>query len=176
MFLPLVSRLIVVCKCDTVGPVADPIHGAQGGVVKRRLAEVVFQYNTRTGDSSSFAQELRDVPGVVKHIHEQANIERAIGERKFCAIEGVALDSARRPGNHFHSFHGEVRATFRNQACYRAVAAADIENTASFRWNQRRQRLRKNTRAAAKHERAMAARDPRQRPRLRRGSHRSPGF
>jgi len=81
VLLPLAERLVVVRQHDAVRAVAHPVHGAQRGVIKRRFAQVVFQDDIRTRDPRGFAQELRDVGGVVKHIDEQADIERSIGKR-----------------------------------------------------------------------------------------------
>jgi len=80
MFLPLMQALVVIRQRDAVGAVAYPVHGAQSGVVERRFAQVIFQDNIRTRNARGFAEKLRDVDGVVKHIDEEANVERLIGE------------------------------------------------------------------------------------------------
>jgi len=70
VFLPLDSRLIIIRECNTVWPVTNPVHCPQRSVIKRRLAQVVFQQNTCARNARSFAQKLCDVRGVVQHIHK----------------------------------------------------------------------------------------------------------
>ena len=74
--LPLAQRLVIVGERDTVGPIGDPIHGPQCGIVKGRFAQVVLQHNVRTRNPRRFTQHRLDVAGVVQHIHEQAYIKR----------------------------------------------------------------------------------------------------
>ena len=172
VLLPLAARRIVVRQCDTVGAVADPVHGAQSCVIEGIFAQVVFQDDVGTRNACGFAQELPDVGGVVEHINEEANVERLIGKRELRAIERAAWHLARWPRNHFHTFDGQIGPALGEQASDGAVSTADIEDSASFRWNQRRQGIRKHARAAAEDEGPVAAGYPGERPRRWRGSHR----
>ena len=158
-----------------MGAVAYPVHGAQRGVVKRRFTQVVFQYDTGARDARGFAQELRDIGSMMEHINEEANVERLIGKRELRAIERSAWDVASWARNDFHPFDDEVRPVLREQAGNCAVAATDIEDSASFSRNQGRQGIAKYTRPAAEDEGPVAAGYPRERPGRRRGSHRIGG-
>jgi len=88
------------------------------------------------------------------------------------AIERAAGDVASWPWNNFHTLDRKIVPSLREQAGNRAVAATDIQDTASFRRNQRGQRIGKDAGTAAKDQGAMAARDPGEGPGLGRRSHR----
>lgn len=95
-----------------------------------------------------------------------------MGKGQFRAIESTAGNPACWPRNNFHALNREIGPALGKQAGNRAVSTTNIEHTASPGWNQRRQRIGKNPGSAAKDQRAMAACNPRKRPRLRRRSHR----
>src|ERR1700739_4984929 len=132
---------------------------------------MIFQDDAGARDARGFAQELRDVGGVVEHINEEANIERLIRKRELRAIERPAWHQATWPRKHLHTFDGDARSALREKAGDGAVSTTNIEDSASIRGNQRRQGIREHTRTAAKDERPVAAGHPRDRPGRWRGSH-----
>ena len=75
MLLPLAERLIVVSQSNTVRAIAYPVHSPQSCVVEGSFAQVVFQNDIGAGDADGFAEELRDVGGVVKDVDEEADVE-----------------------------------------------------------------------------------------------------
>ena len=172
VLLPLVEALIVVRQRHAVRPIAHPVHGPQRRVVERAFTQVIFQDDAGPRDACRFAQELRDVSGVVEYIDEQAGIERFLRKRKSHAVERTAWNMTRRAGNDFHSFNSELRPPLGEQSGNCSVAATDIENTTSPGWNQRGHRIGQDANAPAKDERAVAAGYPREGPGLRRRSHR----
>ncbi len=155
-----------------MGTVAHPVHGAQCRVVQRSFAQVVFQDDMGARDAGGLAEKLRDVGGVVQHINEQANVKRSIGKRKLRAIKRATFDLASWPRVDFHTFNNEIGPALGQQAGDGAVSTTNIEDVASLNWNQRRQRIGKDTGATAKDQGAVAAGDPGERPGRRRGSHR----
>ena len=109
VLLPLAEALIVVRQRDAVRPIAHPIHGLQRRVVDRTFTQVIFQDDAGARDACGFAQELRDVAGVVEDINEETHVKRTIGERKVRAVELTTWDMTRRAGNDFHTLDGEFR-------------------------------------------------------------------
>ena len=131
MLLPLAERLIVVSQSDTVRAVAYPVHGPQSCVVERGFAEVVFQDDMGARDAGGFAEELRDVGGVVKDVDEEANVEGLIRERELRAVKGTAVDSASGARSDFHSLNGEIGPALGEQAGDRAIAATNVQDSLS---------------------------------------------
>ena len=171
MFLPLAEALVVVRQRDAVRAVSNPVHGPQRRVVEGILTQVIFQDNVGARNTRGFAKKLRNVGGMVEHIHKEACVKGSIWKGELRPIERAAGKPASGPRNHFHAFDGEIGPPLGEQAADCAVAATDIEHAVHFGRNQRGQRIRKNPRPAPKDEGAMAAGDPGERPGLWRGSH-----
>lgn len=172
VLLPLAQALVVVRQSDAVGAVAYPVHCAQCCVVEVVLTQVIFQDNVGARDAGGFAEELRDVGGVVENVDEEANVERLIGEGELRAVERAARNLASWARNDFHTFDDEFGAALGEQAGDRAVSTTNIEDTASLGWNQRRQGIGNYARAPAEDEGTVTAGDPGERPGRGRGSHR----
>ena len=171
MLLPLMQALVVVSKSDAVRAVSHPVHDAKSCVVEEVLAQVIFQYDSRTRDTRGFAEELCDVRGVMEDIHEEAGVEGAIGEREMLAVESAAGNATTGARNDFDAFDGDVRAALGEESADGTVAAANVEDASALR-KKRREGFGQDLRAASKNQSAMAAGDPGEGPGLRGGSHR----
>ena len=110
-------------------------------MVEGIFAQVIFQNDMGARDPRGFAEKLRDVGGVMQHVDEEANIKGLIGKGELRAVEGAAWDLASWARNDFHTFDGDIRPASGEQAGDRAVSASNVQDSASIRWNQRRQRI-----------------------------------
>jgi len=141
-FLPLAEALVVVRQRDAVRAVSNPVHGPQRRVVEGILTQVILQDNVGARNTRGFAKELRNVGGVVEHIHKEACVKGSIRKGELRPIECAAGKPASGPRNHFHAFDGEIGPPLTEQAADRAVAATDIEHAVHIGRNQRGQRIR----------------------------------
>ena len=93
---------------------------------------MVFDNQGASGDANGVTQQHHGIICVVQHIDKKHHVEAFVGVRERLAIKQPHRNVRRWPGEHIHSFQGEIRTALGKQLRKQTIAGADVQDRGLF--------------------------------------------